>query len=159
MTTELERTATIEFKFPSRATTILNLRLVSKGTSYWERPDLGISVADVKLKRRTISVTVHSLGAVASAPTNLTLFDESGHFLATASVSRLEGPTDLRPRTVTVTLPAPARNYHGLSLVLDPDMRMKEITRVNNRAMLELRSAKGRPDRFNVGSAPRIDAN
>src|SRR3989475_1673192 len=115
MTTELERTATIEFKFPSRATTILNLRLVSKGTSYWERPDLGISVEDVKLKRRTISVTVHSLGAVASAPTNLTLFDESGHFLATASVPRLEAPTDLRPRTVTVTLPAPARNYNGLS--------------------------------------------
>ena len=142
MTTELERTATIEFKFPSRATTILNLRLVSKGTSYWERPDLGISVEDVKLKRRTISVTVHSLGAVASAPTNLTLFDESGHFLATASVPRLEAPTDLRPRTVTVTLPAPARNYHGLSLVLDPDMRMKEITRVNNRVMLELQNAK-----------------
>ena len=85
---------------------------------------------------------MHSLGAVASAPTNLTLFDESGHFLATASVSRLEAPTDLRPRTVTVTLPAPARNYHGLSLVLDPDMRMKEITRVNNRVMLELQNAK-----------------
>jgi hypothetical protein len=42
---------------------------------------------------------------------------------------------DLKPRTVTVTVPAPKASF---SVVLDPESTMKEITRVNNHAVLRL---------------------
>ena len=135
-TVELERTGSIELKFAPRVTTVLNLRLVAKDVSYWERPDLGISAADVRLPGRSISVTVHSLGAVATQPTTLSLVDEKGLLLCSAPLPRLEAPIDLMPRTVTVTMQAPRRNLKGCALVLDREMRMKEITRVNNRVKL-----------------------
>jgi hypothetical protein len=137
-TVALERTGGLELTFPGKATTILNLKLVKEGIPYWKRPDLGISSEDIQLHGRSITVTVHSLGAMATLPTNLTLYDEQGGFLATASVPALEAPLDLRPRTVNVTLPAPGRIANGFSVVLDPDSKMNEITRVNNRVMLRL---------------------
>jgi len=140
-TVELERTGSIELMFPPRVNTILNLRLVAKGTPYWERPDLGISAEDVQLHGMSISVTIHSLGAVATQPTTLMITDLSGNFLATAAVPRLEAPVDLQPRTVTVRLLFPAKALNGFILELDPDSSMKEITRVNNRVRLEIRNA------------------
>ena len=49
-------------------------------------------------------------------------------------IPKLNAPTDLLPKKVTVTLTAPAdRNLNGSSVVLDPDSKTKEITRLNNR--------------------------
>src|SRR6185436_4398946 len=49
-TIELERTDAIELTFPPGASTVLNLKLVSKGIPYWTRPDLGISKDDVLVR-------------------------------------------------------------------------------------------------------------
>ncbi len=136
-TVELERTGTIKLTFPPRVNTVLNLRLIAKGIPYWERPDLGICTDDVAVHGRTISVTVHSLGAVATQPTTLALVDQNGKIVASAAVPRLEAPSDLWPRTTTLTLTVPARGQvTGGSIVLDPDTKMKEITRINNRVKL-----------------------
>jgi Concanavalin A-like lectin/glucanases superfamily len=140
---ELERTGSLEFSFPPGVTTILSLRLVAKGTPYWARPDLGISAEDVKLRGRTITVTVHSLGSVDTRPTTLNLIGETGQVLGTAAVPRIAAPIDLVPRTINVTIPLPAGGLSGCSLVLDPEMKMKEITRVNNRVKLDARNATG----------------
>ncbi|HYW69979.1 MAG TPA: LamG domain-containing protein, partial [Pyrinomonadaceae bacterium] len=139
---EFERTGSIELTFAPRVTTIVSLKLKEQGTPYWKRPDLGISADDVKLHGRTMTVTVHSLGAVATPPTKLALFDRQGHLIATAAVPGLEAPADLRPRTVEVTLPA--TEFNGSSLVLDPDAKLKEITRMNNRVVLQLIDATTR---------------
>ena len=136
-TVELERTGSIELTFPPRVNTILSLRLITKGIPYWERPDLGISRDDVVVQGRIISVTVHSLGAIATQPTKLALVDQSGKVVASVSVPRLEAPSDLWPRTTIVTLTAPVHGQiAGCSIVLDPDARMKEIMRINNRVKL-----------------------
>jgi Concanavalin A-like lectin/glucanases superfamily len=135
---ELERTGWVNLTFPPGVTSVVDLRLVAKGIPYWARPDLGISAADVKLHGRTITVTVHSLGAVETSPTTLTLVTENGTLLSSASVPRLEAPIDLVPRTVTVTMPLPARKLSGCSLLLDPELKMKEITRVNNQVKLDV---------------------
>jgi hypothetical protein len=134
---EFERSGTIELMFPPRVSTVLNLKLVAKGIPYWERPDLGISGEDVVVRGGKISVTVHSLGAVSTQPTTTALVDRSGKVLATVSLPRMEAPVDLLPRrtTVTFTLPAGAASA-GCSVVLDPDGKMKEVTRVNNRVKL-----------------------
>ena len=50
-----------------RATyTVLELTLATKGVPYWTRPDLGIGARDVVVSGRTVTATVHSLGAVAT---------------------------------------------------------------------------------------------
>jgi hypothetical protein len=133
-TVDLERAANVDLIFAPNATTVFNLKLIDKGIPYWTRPDLGIGPDDIVVKGRTINVTVHSLGAVDSAATDLVWLDDSGKSLASAKIPKLKAPTDLLPKTVTVTLTAPAdRNLNGSTVVLDPDNKIKEITRINNR--------------------------
>jgi len=122
-TLELERSGDLELTLPPRATTVVTLKLVSKGTPYWERPDLGIGKEDVKVQGDQVQVTVHSLGSV-DAP-------------ASAPIPALKAPLDLLPKTVTVTLTVPkGASLTGASVVVDPDARLKEITRMNNRVAL-----------------------
>lgn len=136
-TVEFERSGTIELTLPPRVTTVLNLKLVAKGIPYWSRPDLGISRDDVVTRGRSISVMVHSLGAVSTQPTTIALMDRDGKVLASVPLPPLEAPADLLPRRTTVTMALPAGIAgDGCSIVLDPDGKMKEITRVNNRVTL-----------------------
>ena len=134
---ELERSGSIELSFPPGANTVLNLKLIASGVPYWARPDLGISKDDVLLRDKKLSVTIHSLGGVNSSPTTLALIDQSGKALLSAPVPQLQAPSDLLPRiaTITVVIPAALR-IDGCSIVIDPDAKMKEITRVNNRVKL-----------------------
>ena len=134
---ELERSGAFELTFPPGASTVLNLRLVSKGIPYWTRPDLGISKDDVLVRGKQLAVTIHSLGGVNSLPTTLALVDQSGKVLLSAPVPQLEAPADLLPRTTTVTVAVPVgMRVDGCSVVIDPDAKMKEITRLNNRVKL-----------------------
>lgn len=134
---ELERSGAIELTFPPGASTVLNLKLVTHGIPYWERPDLGISKDDVFLRDKKLSVTIHSLGGLNSLPTTLALVEQSGKVLLSAPVPQLEAPVDLLPRTTTVTVDVPAGlRVDGCSIVIDPDAKMKEITRLNNRVKL-----------------------
>ena len=136
-TVEFERSGTIALSLPPRANTIVTMKLVAKGTAYWSRPDLGIGSDDVVIRGSRMSVTVHSLGAVETQPTTIALVDPSGKVLVSAAVPRLEAPADLLPKRFTVTLAIPAgTRTAGCSVVLDPDAKMKEITRVNNQVKL-----------------------
>jgi hypothetical protein len=136
-TVDLERTGELELTFAPRATTVLNLKLVDKGIPYWTRPDLGIGMDDVLIKGRNVSVTVHSLGAVDSPPAELALLDREGKILAAAPVPGLKAPADLLPKRFTVTLTAPpGSRIDGGSVLLDPNGKIKEITRMNNRVRL-----------------------
>jgi hypothetical protein len=80
---------------------------------------------------------------VDTGPTTLNLVGENGQVLATVAVPSIEAPIDLMPRTINVTIPLPAHGLSGCSLVLDPELKMKEITRVNNQVKLAVRSATG----------------
>ncbi|HJZ80861.1 MAG TPA: hypothetical protein VKD91_10965, partial [Pyrinomonadaceae bacterium] len=116
-----------------RATTVIVLQLRSKGTPYWSRPDLGIGTDDLVIRGSTVSVTVHSLGAVDAPASKLSLLDADGKVVASVTVPPLKAPLDLMPKTATVTLNIPnGVRLTGGSVMLDPDGTMKEITRVNN---------------------------
>ncbi|HSS20482.1 MAG TPA: LamG-like jellyroll fold domain-containing protein [Pyrinomonadaceae bacterium] len=129
----LERSGSIDLDFQPRASTVLNLKLITKGIPYWDRQDLGFSHDDVAISSRQITVTVHSVGATNTAPTTLALVDQSGTTRATVRVPALEAPVDLFPRTTNVTIAVPAGlELNGWALVLDPELKLKEITRVNN---------------------------
>jgi len=120
-----------------RVTTVIELKLISKDTPYWNRPDLGIGKDDVVIQDRKVTVTVHSLGAVDAPATRLALMDANGKVLATVAVPALKAPLDLMPKTAVVTLTIPlGASMKGVSVALDPDKTMKEITRVNNQVKL-----------------------
>ncbi|HEX3085029.1 MAG TPA: hypothetical protein VHP99_10930, partial [Pyrinomonadaceae bacterium] len=118
-----------------RTTTVILLKLVSKATPYWNRPDLGIGKDDVLVKDRKVTVTVHSLGSADAPATRLALLDANGKVITAVDVPPLKAPLDLMPKTTKITLTLP-RSVKGGSVVLDPDRAMKEITRVNNQVQL-----------------------
>ncbi|MDB6114719.1 MAG: hypothetical protein JWQ62_1664, partial [Lacunisphaera sp.] len=136
-TAAFERSASVALTFPPRATTVLTFKLKTPGTPYWSRPDLGLDPEDVIIKGRDVSVTVHSLGAVPSPETSVALRDASGRVLAVEKLSSLAAPTDLQPKTATVTLHLPAgADAHGGTVEIDPEHKLGEITVRNNAVKL-----------------------
>jgi len=134
---EFEHDRPLTLTLAPRATTIIELKLISKGTPYWNRPDLGIGKDDVVVQDRKMTVTVHSLGAVEAPASKLALVDANGKVIATVAVPALKAPLDLMPKTtrVTLTIPVGASLKDG-SVALDPEATMREITRLNNQVKL-----------------------
>ena len=136
-TAVFERTKSVELTFPPRATTVLTFKLKTPGTPYWQRPDLGIDPQDVTARGREVHVKVHSIGSVAAPATTIAVRDASGHILATAPVPALAAPVDLLPKIAEVSLTLPAgTSTAGLSVELDPDHALNEITTRNNAVKL-----------------------
>jgi len=103
---------------------------------YWARPDLGIGPGDISVQQGKILVTVHSLGAIASPTAELALVDREGKVISSVSVPPLKAPADLLPKTFTVGLVRGGSKLDGASVVIDPNAKIKEITRMNNRLRL-----------------------
>jgi hypothetical protein len=132
-----ERSRSVDVTLPPRATTVLTFKLISPGTPYWDRPDLGIDRSDVTINGGRLRVRVHSLGARATPPTTLAVRDSAGRTLATASVPTLAAPDDLLPKTVDVDLEVPAATtLENAVLELDSEHRLAEITLRNNTVKL-----------------------
>lgn len=132
-----ERSRSLNVTFAPRTTTVIELKLVSKGVPYWSRPDLGIDPEDLKVEGSKMTVTVHSLGAVDSPGGTVVLRDRAGKTVATAEVPALKAPSDLTPKTATVTLTLPANaDYKGGTVTIESTGKLPEITQMNNRVTL-----------------------
>jgi hypothetical protein len=132
---KFERSSSLEFTLPPRATTVLTLKLKTPGKPYWSRPDLGFTREDVVLSTSAdaLFVKVHSLGAVGSPATTVALRNSDGKIVATAAVPALEAPIDLAPKIADVTIKLPPQtNLSGATIEIDPDDTLGEITRMNN---------------------------
>jgi len=130
---EVGRSSDLPVTFEPRTVTVMELRLVSKGTPHWARPDLGIGKDDIRTSGRTISVTVHSLGALDAPASRVVVRDAAGREIAGAGVPALEAPLDLRPRTTTVTLRLPpGATWPGGRISVETARGVQEITILNN---------------------------
>ncbi len=128
-----ERSKSVDVTFPPHTTTVIELKLATKGTPYWSRPDLGIDPEDVKVDGRAISVTVHSVGAIDAPTSKLVLRDAGGKTIATAGIPALKAPVDLTPKTAQVTLSIPAgTNLKGATVTIECGGDTPEITQMNN---------------------------
>jgi hypothetical protein len=133
-TEDFERSRSLEITFAPHTTTVLELKLVSKGVPYWSRPDLGIDADDVKVDGKHMKVTVHSLGAVDSPAANVVLRDRAGKVIATGKAGPLKAPADLVPKTEDVSLALPANaDWKGGSVTIEMGGTLPEITQMNNR--------------------------
>ncbi len=126
-----ERTTAVPLTFAPRKTTLVNFELVTPAASTAERPDLGIGVDDVVVKGGSVSVTVHSLGALKAEGATAQLVDARGKVLASAPVPTLAAPVDLEPKTATVTLPMQRGAVRVRIAMAGP-----EITVMNNEVAL-----------------------
>jgi len=134
-TADAERSGDLDITFRGGETTIA-MDLVKEGVPYRSRPDLGIAAGDVRVAGRDISVTVHSLGAVAAPRSTVVVRTRDGRVVARTAVGALPPPVDLRPKTATVhcTVPAGVDVSAGTVSVELPQNR--EITLQNNQVTL-----------------------
>lgn len=133
--TEMEfgRTDGIPVKLPQRKTSIIEMSLKTPGTPYWERQDLGVGPYDVAVKGRNVTVTVHNVGSITNAKTPVSLVAQDGTVLSTETISPLDAPIDLKPKTKTIRLKAPrGQDMKSLRVVIDPEKTIHENTRYNN---------------------------
>jgi hypothetical protein len=136
-TIPFERSKDVEITFAPRTTTVIELKLTSKGTPYWSRPDLGIDPEDVKVDGQNMTVTVHSVGAIDAPASKVVLRGHDGKTIATAEVPALKAPVDLTPKTAQVTLAVPAgADLKGASVTVECGGSVPEITLMNNRVVL-----------------------
>ncbi len=131
-TVALERSAGIPVTFAPNTTTVLDFALTAAGTPVDERPDLGIGTDDVTVKGRTVSVTVHSLGARDTGGGTATLVDAGGSVVASVAIPPLAAPLDLRPRTTKVRLTMPGGAKMPLSVRVALPENAAEVTQANN---------------------------
>ena len=135
---ELERTRELELVFPPKAITVVKLKLKSRGKPYWKRPDLGIGEDDVVVQGGTVKVKVHSLGSFDAPSSKAALVDGNDAELSSVSVPALKAPLDYMPKTTEVKLTVPRNTrLNGCSVVIDPEGKLNEITRRNNRVVLK----------------------
>jgi hypothetical protein len=136
-TTTFERSRGLPVTFAPHTTTVLELKLVKKGVPYWSRPDLGIDPEDVKINGRRVSVTVHSLGGVDAPAGKVTVRNRDGKVIATAPTPALKAPSDLMPKTATVTMTLPSgTDIKGATVTLELTGTVPEITMMNNKVQL-----------------------
>ncbi|MEP7004385.1 MAG: LamG-like jellyroll fold domain-containing protein [Sphingomonas bacterium] len=134
---DLERSASVPVDFAPGATS-LEFTLVKAGVPTDQRADLGIGADDLVVKGRSVTVTVHSLGALDAAGGTVTLEDSAGKVLATAGVPPLAAPRDLLPKTAQVRLTMPAGGAAGLRVRVTVTGKAPETTMLNNVASLPL---------------------
>ena len=119
-TAAFERSKEVEITFPPHQTTVIEMKLVTKGVPYWSRPDLGIDPEDVKVEGGRMKVTVHSVGSIDAPAATVVLRDKDGKVLGQASVPALKAPIDLLPKTATVTIAIPGKaEWKGGSVTVE----------------------------------------
>ena len=128
----LERSAATDLTFAPGASTF-DFELIAPIDPVDTRADLGIGPDDLALKGRTLTLTVHSLGAKPVAGGTAMLADSTGKVVAQAAIPAMAAPRDLLPvkRELRLTIPArldPATLIVRLALPEDA----AEVTRLNN---------------------------
>ncbi len=136
-TVAFERSRDLTIIFPPHTQTIIELKLATPGTPYWQRPDLGLDPEDVKVDGAKMTVTVHSVGALDAPASKVVLRNHDGKTLATASVPALKAPVDLEPKTANIILAVPTgADLKGATVTIECGGDTPEITLMNNTVTL-----------------------
>ncbi|MDI7776401.1 LamG domain-containing protein [Asticcacaulis sp. EMRT-3] len=131
----LERGRTVDLALPPHQQVSFDLALKTPGDDPSTRPDIGIGASDISLKGRTLSLTVHSLGAKPTPAGTAIISDAAGHPLAQVAFPALAAPTDLLPKTATVrvSLPGTWPKIGGpVRIILHLTGAPDEVTDANN---------------------------
>lgn len=131
----------VSFDLPGRAVYSLRIRQTAPGSPTTPLvADLAAAPGDIvyDARRGGLVVTVHNVGARDATEFSVRLHDgrdAEGTVIGTESLPGLEAPLDLVPRQRQVLVPfVPPSLPREITVVLDPENRIPEISEVNNTA-------------------------
>ena len=131
MNVYLERGLSIDLEFEQGKQFVVEMKLISPGVPYWDRPDHAISKNDIKISSNEILIRVHNIGSISTIPTILHVTDKQGKILQ-VQVPVIDAPIDLIPKFVDIKIPfGPDFNFDSGSIHIDPFERSQQITRNN----------------------------
>ncbi len=132
----LQRASSLELVVPSRKVYVVELEQKQARPRPELLPDLAVGAGDVFYDKATdrLKVVVHNIGSAAAENVVVRFEASDGKLLAERVIARLEAPLDLRPKTAVVWLAQPLLHpTAGITVRLDSEGRVDEITRANNR--------------------------
>jgi hypothetical protein len=128
----------IPFRIDGRSQLVLEIRRLSLRSEQPLLADLAISSEDIQFRPefQKIDVAVHNIGAAPARGLTVVLLDEHHKEIGRQLIPHLAAPLDLNPQVVRVGFPidfaqAAKRKF---TAIIDPENRVREITKVNNRA-------------------------
>ena len=135
----VRRGTEVAVDLPSRVLMRISIDLTGEVQEVAEYlPDAGISARDVVVDGDSVRVTVHNIGTVEVE--NLTVALYGGEkALKHRVIQNLEAPLDLLPRTRQVAFSIGFDMPDSITVVLEPEEELEEITRVNNRVTLAVK--------------------
>ncbi len=143
----LERRGDISYlELPAGELQVVRVRRTGDTAPAPPASDVGISSDDITLAASAegsetghLTVTVHNIGNEAVENLRVTIYDGTpaeGKKIAEEVIPRLPAPTDLTPKTASVVVRwDPRGEKHLVSVVVDPDNELAEITETNNVAV------------------------
>ena len=128
----------IPLTFAPGKNNIITMKLLSPSpVDYGLLPDLAIGSEDVKRTGNTLTVRVHNVGSSVSPATGMEIRNSEGKLIASAKVPSLKPPLDLQPSWEEVVIPLESSvNLLNATIQLDPEGKIKEITRRNSKLKL-----------------------
>ncbi len=141
-----ERGQQIQIPMPARKEVRVEFARLDEPPPYSPRADLAITAGDIRWNAASdqIEATVHNVGSAVATNFEVAFYrqdDKGRRLLEKAIVSRLGAPDELHSENITV-----GTWHHRDSMIegdtvvvmIDPDRKLKEITRTNNSAVLRL---------------------
>ena len=146
-----ERGEPIPVTIPPRREVTVRIEQVSPAPPAPAKPDLALTAHDIRWNVSTdqIEATIHNVGS-ADAHDVPVAFYRDKELLERAVITRIGAPNDLQRETITV---GTWRHRDALTegdvvtVVIDPDGKIPEITRSNNRASWRLRLSEAERER------------
>ena len=137
-TLPLAKGASISITLPSRQLVLVEVAQKEKGQSIYERPDLAVTTTDMRYdtKERILTYVIHNVGSRPAANVAVTVRAD-GKEVTRKTITSLESPDDLMPRSVTFTQ-AVTSQVKEIEVTIDPEDSIPEIWKGNNRATFVL---------------------
>jgi hypothetical protein len=132
------RNETVMLTIPPQQHIMVKMKLSGKGEWLNRRPDLAIGAEDVRINGNRVTVTVHSLGNAAAPATEIALTDPAGKIVSRSVIPAIAGVINMKPKRAEVSLALPPdANVHNLFVLIDPQNKLKEILKTNNRQAIQ----------------------
>lgn len=128
----------LPFRIEPRSQIVVEIKRVGRSAASELLADLAITAADIQFRSEygKIDVAVHNIGAEPAHDVVVALLDHNDKELGRRTIPHLAPPLNLDPQIVPVGFEVDLTALRGRSVraQIDPDGRLREITRRNNQA-------------------------
>jgi len=136
VTREITKGDSIEVDLPPKAVQVLELRQTKALEPIYDRADLALSHLELKIEGGKVKGKLHNIGLKDVEHAEIALVDPTGKVVARKDLGKLAAPEDFQPKVVDFELEGVPADAKGWAVVADPDNKLAEIFKGNNRLEL-----------------------